>query len=129
MTTSLIRFSTLIEKTLEGIPFDGTDDEEELEAGSRFRTARGLYLAAATKWRYHTIDLRYWSKVKGLWDLAIQAVDKMIRASGQRGWNDPAAKAGALNELKIDLERAKEECKDMKEQALAKRASLNLIAE
>jgi hypothetical protein len=71
------------------------------------------FTSSATKWRYHTVDLRYWVKAKGLWDLAIKVVDKLIADEWWRGWSDEQQKLDVLKELRADLESAKEESKDM----------------
>src|SRR5262245_62984985 len=77
----------LIEKTLNAF-LHGSDDiyieEEEAETCAALLVD---FTSSTTKWKYHTVDLRYWAKARGLWDLAIQAVDKLIADEWWKGWS------------------------------------------
>jgi hypothetical protein len=103
----------VIEKTLNGF-LHGFDDvyieEEEAETCSALLVD---FTSSATKWRYHTVDLRYWAKAKGLWDLAIKVMDKLIAGEWLKSWSDEEKKLDVLKELRADLESVKEENKEM----------------
>jgi hypothetical protein len=104
----------VIEKTLNAF-LHGSDDlyveEEEAE------TCAALLVdctSSATKWKYHTVDLRYWAKARGLRDLATKVVDKLIASDEWlAGWSDEEEKLDVLKELRAELESVKEENKNM----------------
>jgi hypothetical protein len=105
------RLTELIDKTLRAY-LDGWDDIEEYEA----EAAMALLLDGTLdlpQLKYRTLNLRYTANVRGLWDLATRAVDRMLEEDWANGWNDPDAKIAALRALRADVERAREQSKDM----------------
>jgi hypothetical protein len=58
----------LIEKTLKAFLHRSGEVYIEAEEAETCAALLVDFTSSATKWRYHTVDLRYWAKAKGLWD-------------------------------------------------------------
>ena len=103
------RLAEVVEATLRAY-LDGADENIEEEEAE---TAVAMLVDCTndSQMKYKTVDIRFEAKSEGLWDLAIQVVDKMIEEDWASSWKDPDKKRQVLNELKSELVKIKEENK------------------
>ena len=100
-----------IQRTLRAY-LKGSDEEIEEEAAEGAAALLFDLTSDTSRTKYKSLNLRHETKTRKLWALAIRAIDKMIADDWPNGFNDPARKLEALNELRADLERAEVESGD-----------------